>query len=835
MGVTGIQGAHALPLLPIDACLDTLRKALEYHTGAVLIAPPGAGKTSRVPIALLGETWNKGKRILVLEPRRLAARAAADHMASLIGERTGQTIGYRVRMDSKVGPSTRIEFITEGVFTRMVLENPELTGVGCVLFDEFHERNLAADLGLALALDVQGSIRPDLRIVPMSATLDGAKVAQLMKDSPVIESEGRSFPVDLQYEPQRLEKRLEEEMARAIRQAVKSETGSILCFLPGQAEIQRTASRLDRLPDDVDLHTLYGAMRPEDQRAAIAVAPLGRRKIVLATSIAQTSLTLEGVRVVIDSGLARVPRHELSTGLTRLETVKASKAAIAQRAGRAGRTQPGICYRLWHEGQTASLPDYEKPEILEAELGGLVLDLAEWGVHDPAALAWLDQPPAAAWQVASETLRTLGAIDSEGRITGQGKTLRKMPLPPRLAYMVVKAAEYGRSEGAAMLALLITERGLGGRDIDLSARFDAFSRQRDPKTRRLLNAATAMVRTFNSPRKANQGSLVEQDMSVGAMLSFAWPERIARRMGPGKAGHIQYLLVNGRRALLERHAPLASEEWIAVCEIQGAASSGRILAAAALSRDEIEEFHADSVVGKREISLDESSGRFKASLVRRLGQIELSRKATSLDREDDVSGLLLAKLRQDGIQHLFENTSAGNLRDRLTLLHAKIPNRFKPVDDETLIEHLEDWLSPLLINAISPADLTDEMICEGLKNYIGYENAGELEHLAPRTLTLPSGHSHRLDYGPESVTLRARVQEVFGMNQHPAICNGREAVVLELLSPAMRPIQKTLDIAGFWQGSWSDVRKEMRGRYPKHVWPEDPANATPTTRTKPKL
>ncbi len=842
---SALQKTYAgLPELPIDACMEKLLHVLRTENSAVLVAPPGAGKTSRVPLALLHEPWRGHRRILVLEPRRLAARAAAEHMASLIREKPGVTIGYRVRMDSCVSSDTRIEFITEGVFTRMILDDPELSDVACICFDEFHERNLEGDLGLALARDVQLSLRNDLRILPMSATLDGAAVAEILGDAAVIRSEGRSYPVEIRYQPRRPEKRLEQEMAGAVRTALREDVGSLLCFLPGQGEIHRTIENLQGLPDNVDVHALYGAMKPQDQRAAISPAAEGRRKVVLATSIAQTSLTLDGVTIVIDCGLARVSRHEPATGLNRLETVRASRAAIDQRAGRAGRTRPGICIRLWHQGQTNSLPDQERPEILDAELSSLVLDLADWGIQEPASLSWLDLPPKPAWETACKTLKAIGALDDENRITPSGKNIRNMPLPPRLAHMVDRGRIWKMAEPAARLALLVTERGAGGNDIDLAARLENLPECKDQLSRRVLAGAAPIAKSAKSG-KARQPTDQEshtgqtESLSPGALLSFAWPERIAKRMGPADVskGHqsaMTYLLSNGRRAVLDAVSPLAREEWLAICEMQGSAASARILSAATLQKHEIETLHGDAITTTREVSLQEAGDTFKANLVMRLGSIVMARKPTTIAPEDNIAGRIVEHVRASGLKEYLSSGSAASLRNRLALLHSIFPDRFAAVDDDTLENTLEEWLAPLLTNASSLLHLSPETFIEGLKLHSGYENMMAVDRLAPKKMTLPSGIAHSLEYSPDGVTLRAKVQEFYGLSAHPAICEGRVPVVLEFLSPAMRPVQKTIDISGFWAGSWQDVRKDMRGRYPKHFWPDDPANEKATTRTRPR-
>lgn len=829
--MTGLEWYEELRLsrLPIDDALGDVCSRLNMGNKAVLVAAPGAGKTSRVPLALLQAPWNLGKKLIVLEPRRLAARAAAEHMAGLLNEKVGETIGYRVRMDSNTGPDTRVEFVTEGVFTRMILDDPELSGVGGVLFDEYHERSLEADLGLALALDVQASLREDLRIIPMSATLDGAGVSLLLNDCPVIESEGRSFPVDIRYRPSRPQSRIEDEMTAAIRAALADEAGSLLCFLPGQGEIRRTAERLADLPPNVDLHLLHGTMKPEDQRAAIAPTAEGRRKVVLATAIAQTSLTLEGVRVVIDSGLARVPRHEPSIGLTRLETIRASKATITQRAGRAGRTRPGTAIRLWHESQTASLPDQERPEILETELSGLVLDLAAWGVNDPASLKWLDRPSGPAWAEAVKLLTALGALDESGLITPSGKKLRDLPLPPKLAHMVVTAALLGGAETAARLALLVSERGIGGNSVDLAERLEQLANVSDPRSRKLKATARALVASGKQARDIDQW-----EGSVGALLSFAWPERIAKRVGNGPSGEAQYLLANGRRALLDGLSALSRQDWITISDLQGSAASGRIMGAASLREDEIRHFHAQRIETVREVTLEEKSGRYQAWETSRLGAIPLGRIRVQLTGNEDVTQMLLAHLRNGSLaSHLSGEETAAFLK-RLRFLHHHFPGRFKSGDEAELLETMDSWLAPMLSGIRGPGDLNDRKMLEALKHYAGYENLNEMDRLAPTRWTLPTGNAHLIRYESETATLSARVQEFFGLSMHPCIGEGTIPLTLQLLSPAMRPLQKTLDIGGFWEGSWKDVRKEMRGRYPKHFWPEDPANAAPTSRAKPR-
>src|SRR5215813_10322126 len=617
----------ALAPLPIDAVTPDLVAALALGTTAVLVAPPGAGKTTRVPLVLAAEPWAAGKRILVLEPRRLAARAAAARMAQTLGETLGETVGYRVRFGTVVSKRTRIEVITEGIFTGLIQDDPSLDGVGAVLFDEFHERSLDADLSLALARDAQLALREDLRLVVMSATIDGARIARALGDAPVIASEGRAFPVETRYLGRDPAKPIEAQVADAVVRALRAETGSVLVFLPGVAEIRRTETmvRERRTDPAVEVFALHGGLDFDAQDRAIAPAPSGRRKVVLATSIAETSLTIEGVRVVVDSGLARVPRYEPDVGLTRLETVRVSRAAADQRRGRAGRTEPGVCYRLWDEPQTAALEPANRPEILAADLSGLVLELAHWGVADPASLVFLDPPPAPALAQAKALLGELNAIDRAGRITEEGRRLRELPLPPRLARMVVDAAAAGEAELAAEIAVVLTERGLGGNDVDLGHRLDALHRDRSQRAR----DARAMAKRWAEIAKANSSPLAKErteaarggeGLSVGALLALAYPDRVAKNRGAGGA----FLLANGRGANVDAASALARAPFLAVAEITGTAAQGRIVLAAPLTLAESEAQFADRIDSRDEIAFDAASASLRARRLRRLGAIALA-------------------------------------------------------------------------------------------------------------------------------------------------------------------------------------------------------------------
>lgn len=810
-------------VLPVDAAMPALLAALESGNAAVLCAAPGAGKTTRVPFALARQSWCTGK-VLVLEPRRIAARAAATHMAGQLGEKPGETVGYKVRLESRSGAGTRILFLTEGVFTRMVTDDPALEGISALVFDEFHERSLDADLGLALALDLQAALRPDLRIIVMSATLDSGAVSALLDGAPVIESQGRSFPVELRHVERPGNERVEDAMAQVIARTLASEKGSLLAFLPGQREIVRTAERLaGKLPADVRLHMLYGALDPREQDEAIRPPANGTRKVVLATAIAETSLTIDGVRIVVDSGLKRVPRHEPRTGLTRLETVRASRSSITQRAGRAGRTAPGIAIRLWREQQTASLPPGDTPQILEADLSGLALDLAAWGVDDPAKLRFIDLPPRAAWSEAVSLLQRLGALDGDRRITLVGKAMRGLPLAPRHAHMVVEAGRCGQALDAAMLAVLASERGLGGNSSDLSHRMDRFRSEKGERAQAARNLARAIASGFDSGAKG--------ELSPGALLSLAWPDRIA--MARGSAG--QFLLANGRGARLDETDLLARAPFLVVADLQGVAASARIVSAAAILETEIAALHGAAISTAREVSLDEATGRIKVRQTRRLGSLMLAQAPAELTQADKPQKLLFDRLRQTGLDQLDWGKAAGRLRDRMALLHSLDP-QWPGVGDDALLADLENWLEPFLGVPASMADISAARLFDGL-NYkltLSGRDAASVERLLPAQFETPAGASHAIRYENGAAFLAVRVQELFGLARHPAIMQGALPLTLELLSPAHRPIQVTRDLPGFWRGSWKEVRSEMKGRYPRHAWPQDPSAALPTTRAKPR-
>jgi ATP-dependent helicase HrpB len=815
--------------LPIDAVLDELGRTLAANNAAVLVAPPGAGKTTRVPLALLDAPWLKNKKIIMLEPRRIAARASAERMARTLGERAGETVGYRVRFGSKISRATRIEVVTEGIFSRQILDDPELSGVAAVLFDEFHERSLDADLGLALARDAQTGLREDLRILVMSATLDGARVGKLLGDAPVIASEGRAFPVETRYLGRKVDAPIERQMADAIATALRADPGSVLAFLPGAAEIRRTQNFLgERVHDaSVEIVPLFGALDASVQDRAIAPAPKGQRKVVLATSIAETSLTIEGVRIVVDSGLARVPRYEPDIGLTRLETVRASRAAVDQRRGRAGRTEPGVCYRLWDEPQTASLAAYTQPEILSADPSSLVLDLAQWGVRDPATLAFLDPPPAPALKEANGLLHELGALDADGRITAEGQSLRALALPPRLARMIVDSHRLGAGKEAADIAAILTERGLGGDSVDLDARLDQFRRDRSPRA----SSARSLAQRWAQQVAATEGALSEDiSPSTGIMLALAFPDRVARNRGNGS-----FVLANGRGAAVEQTSSLARAPYIAVGELTGTAAQGRILLAAPIAQEDIEARFADQIENTEEISFDRGAMALRARRKRTLHAITLSVSPMALSPSAETARIFAAGLVAAGLDKLPWSKSLKQWRDRVMFLRKAEGDSWPDLSDAALAADGENWLVPALYDKTSLKELSPGDLSDALMALLPWELRARLEREAPTHFEAPTGTMLAIDYEAEQgPTIAVRLQELFGLNTHPSIAKGAVPLVLELLSPAQRPVQVTRDLPGFWRGSYAAVRSDLRGRYPRHPWPEDPATAVPTRRVKPR-
>lgn len=834
--------------------MDDLRQSLAERPNLVLVAPPGAGKTTLVPLVLLDTAWLNGRKIIMLEPRRMAARGAATRMADLLGENVGERVGYRVRFDTKVSSNTGIEVVTEGVFTRMLASDPALDNVACVIFDEFHERSLDGDLALALALDLQAGLREDLRLIAMSATLDGAAVATVM-DAPVLKSEGRTFPVAVEYREPAPRQKTEAFLVETLMEALAAHAGDILVFLPGQREIEQAAqalqgrkAQLDRY--NVHIHRLYGALPFKQQQAAIRPAQSGTRKIVLASAIAETSLTIEGVTVVIDSGLARKPVFEPATGLSRLQTIKASKASITQRAGRAGRLAPGTAIRLWREQQTAALPPFDTPEILNADLTGLVLDLAQWGVMDTDQLQWLDQPPKPALNEARHLLARLNALDiaevDDGQVvakslTRHGKHMADFPLHPRLAHMLLKAVERGSSTAkrAALLALMMQDRTNAGRQVDMTPRADAIEQGRafTAADAALLKQTSRLLRMLPQAMAKNAEPVFD-----GTLLAYAYPDRIARRSGKTRDHQVRYKLANGRSADLSVEDSLAAHEFITVVDMVGKAGNARITAAAALPRDELDNHFGHLIEDRITNRFVLAEKRLESTATSHLGEIALSKSRSVPVTEEAALAALDEVLDKHGLALLPWQDKDQRLRARLGLLHTHKGEPWPDMGDRALLARRAQWLHPFLVGATSFSGLAHGQLSHGLMMLAPHASDRDIDALLPSQFTAPSGSNLPIDYGAASSAqspdyapvLRARPQELFGLDRHPSVLDGRLPLAVELLSPAGRPIQITRDLPGFWRGSWADVRADLRGRYLKHPWPEDPLNAAPTSRAKPR-
>jgi len=808
--------------LPIHAVLPDLLAALRSGSRALLVAPPGAGKTTAVAPALLGEAWCGGQ-ILLLVPRRLAARAAAEFMAAHANEQPGATFGYATRLDSKVGKATRVIAMTHGVFLARIQADPELAGVSALLFDEVHERSLDNDLALALALDSAAALRPDLRIVAMSATLDSDRFARLLGDPPRIESKGKSHPLTIMHIGRDSAARIEPQMAAAVRRALAEHPGSLLAFLPGVAEIERTASALGELSHGIVLHKLHGGIDPRDQRAALAPPGPGTRKLVLATSIAETSLTLDHVAIVVDSGLARRPRYDRGAGLTRLVTERASRAAATQRAGRAARQSPGVAIRLWEEAANASLAAHDPPEILDADLASTMLTCLLWGESDITRLPWLDPPPTPAIAEARERLTGLGAIDEQGRETDHGRAIAALPLTPRLAHMLILAGERGFAQTAAETALLLSERGLGGADSDLEVRHRRWLSDRSPRA----EAARRMARGWADKIRSSRAQ--SRDAAIAQSIALAFPDRLSRRRDSSGES---WQSVGGRGFRLDPTNPLARSEWLAVAEVAGAASGARILSAAAIDLHTIEMLFADRIEQWSDIAFDSATGAVTALKGRRLGAIKLGSAPDPRPDAATMERALLEAVRRHGPAHLPWPASATALRARAAFARdhdATIPD----LSDEALLGRLDEWLPSVVsgkrrLDAIDPPTLG-----AALAGLLGYEASRQLDRLAPPEFVSPAGSRHAIDYAaPGGPAVEVRAQALFGLKSHPMIASGNIPLTLAITSPAGRPIQTSRDLPAFWVGSWRDVAKEMRGRYPRHPWPDDPANAPPTLRTK---
>ena len=855
--------------LPIDDLLPEVKAALAAGRGAVIVAEPGAGKTTRVPLALLDESWLAGRKIVMLEPRRLAARHAARYMARSLGESVGETVGYRVRADARVGSRTRIEVVTEGVLTRMLQEDPALSDAGLVIFDEFHERSLHADLGLALCLQARELFREDLRIVVMSATLEAEPVAALLGGAPVLTSPGRSYPVETVYVSHRSGALAtagagfgglggrdsgipaafwERDVVEVIMRALAEREGDALVFLPGMAEIRRVEERLREALEGrpVIVAPLHGALPQEAQDRALAPAPHGSRKVVLSTSVAETSLTVEGIRIVIDSGWMRVAKFSPRTGMTRLETVPVSRASADQRRGRAGRVAPGVCYRMWSEEDHARLAPANRPEILEADLAGLVLELAVWGVDDPGELAWLNPPPEAAWRQAKELLETLGALDGTGRVTEYGRRMAALGVHPRLAHMMLAAAEMGRARLACELAVLLggrdVLRGEAARDADIRRRIEAMRGKGDGADDKALAMMREEARMLyrrlielqgqadaendgvgRGPDAKAEGRGVSGDPDdCGILLAFAYPDRIGRRRPDGR-----YLLSGGRGAVLPENQPLSRSEFLVAAELDDAGADGLIRLAAPLDGDwmrALERF----IRRETEVRWDAESRAVRARERLRIGAVTLRETPAANPDPDAVAEALLAGVRESGLELLPWTRETRQFCQRAQFMRRLDPS-WPDFSEEALRDTLPEWLGPHVAGMRSAADLQRLDLRAALASRLTWEQRRWLDEWAPTHLTVPSGSRLPVDYSdPEGPVLAVRLQELFGLAETPRIAGGRVPVTLHLLSPAMRPVQVTRDLASFWRTTYAEVRKELKGRYPKHDWPEDPLAASPS-------
>jgi ATP-dependent helicase HrpB len=838
--------------LPIDEALPQLRRALREHSSAVLTAPPGAGKSTVVPLVLLAEAWAAGKRILMLEPRRLAARAVAQRMAQTLGEGVGRTVGYRMRLDTRVSRETRIEVVTEGVLTRMLQTDPALEGVAAVIFDEYHERSLQADLGLALVLDARESVAPDLKVLIMSATLEGAAVSRLLGDAPAVTSQGRSFPVDTRYAgkgapvlpdagaargPQDGPEAL---TARIVRRALEEEPrGDVLVFLPGAREIHRVRALLEGsgsgagAREALRILPLYGELSAEEQEAALTPGGPGARRVVLATNIAETSLTIAGVRVVVDSGLVRRLRFDPATGMSRLETERISRASAEQRQGRAGRVEPGVCYRAWSEAAQRSLAPFSPPEIVEADLAPLALELAAWGVRDAAALKWLDAPPGAMLAGARDLLERLGALDRGGRITPHGREMTRIGVHPRLAHMLLRAGEMGALPLAADLAALLSERDLlrgtaAGRDADIRGRLEALRGESESggvdraAVQRARRSARELCRQLGSARDSEaRGASV----SVGGLLTLAFPDRIGRQRAAGEG---RFTLTNGRGAHFPQPQALSRQELIVAVDLDDRERDASIRLAAPVSRREIEELMASRLERSDSVEWNAREQAVLARRVMRLDGLVLEESALPEVPRDPARAAMIEGIRELGIEALPWSREARDLQARAAFVRrlGGAHEHWPDLADATLAAGMGDWLAPWLDGVTRREHLARIPLLEALLSRLSWQQRRELEALAPSHLTVPSGSQVRIDYLDESApAVSVRLQEVFGLMETPRIGGGRVPITFKLLSPAQRPVQVTRDLASFWRGAYAEVRKDLRGRYPKHYWPENPLEA----------
>ena len=827
-------------MLPVYDALPALRAALATHGTAVLQAPPGAGKTTVVPLELLHEQWLAGRKIVMLEPRRLAARAAARRMANTIGQSVGRTVGHRVRFDTRVSSETRIEVVTEGVLTRMRLEDPSLEGIGLLIFDEFHERSIHADLGLALAIESRTALRPDLRILVMSATLDGERVASLLGNAPIVNSTGRLFDVETRYRPRRADQRMESAVASVVHGALEDTEGDVLVFLPGAGEINRVAGLLRLSGPEVTrdppirLFLLHGSLPAEQQDEAIAPSRPGTRKVVLATPIAETSLTIEGVRVVIDAGLTRVPRFSPRTGMGRLETIRVSRASADQRRGRAGRTAPGVCYRMWDAHEDRGLVPFNTPEILATDLAPLALDLAAAGVRDPKELAWLDAPPPAAFEQARDLLADLGAIGQQ--ITEHGKRMAGLPIHPRLAHMLLEGARLGGASTATDLAALLSDRDIvrrtggkpGGRDnlpVDVTIRLDVLRGTRIPGVE-IDAASSSRAKQESSSLRALLPDVPSSRLSAAVLAALAYPDRIAKRRD--SAG--SFLLANGRGASIDPQDPLAMSEWIVALDLDDVGTESRVRLAAALTQEEVMQLVGGRIVSSDEIAWDHETARVVTRRAARLGAIVVEERSLSNPDPELVRSALIDGVRDSGLDALAWSDDARSIRARIAFLHG-VDSAWPDVSDQALLDSLDAWLGHQLGGAHRLSDI--RVSGRALLALVPGPLRTRFDTLAPERLEVPTGSKIAVDYSdPAKPVLAVRLQEVFGLTETPRLAGGKVPVVMHLLSPAYRPMQVTSDLASFWKSGYFEVRKDLRGRYPKHHWPEDPLSATPVRGAK---
>ncbi len=785
----------------------------------MLIAPPGAGKTTAVAPALLAEPWCSGT-VILLSPRRVAARAAAERMAEQLGEKAGETIGYVTRLDTRRSTRTRVVVMTEAIFVSTILSDPELSGVSAVLFDEAHERHLDSDLGLALAIECREVLREDLRLVVMSATIDGSSFARLLGEStPVIESAGKAWPLDIRWLGGSPDQRIEDAVTSAILAAWREQQGDVLAFLPGVREIERVAGRLaEKLPQALVL-PLHGQCEPAAQRAAIRRDPEGRRRVVLATAIAETSLTLDGVSVVVDSGLSRRAEYDKAAGVTRLVTHRASQASAGQRAGRAARQGPGTAYRLWEEAAHAGRPAFDPPEITTSDLAPLTLSLAQWGNSDPAAMAWLDPPPAPALEAAHKELEAFGALDAAGRITDFGRKVASLPMDPAQAAMILRAARFGAEGEAAKLALLLQERGLGGRSDDLAQRLSRWAGDRSARaeaSRKLAAGWAKRARALAADREA------VEDVPVGVLLTMGRPDMIARRRD--SSGET-WLSAGGRGYVLDPASPLAAREWMVIGDAQGQAKGARILSGASLEPGEVEQWLGDMIARRSVLRWNEDEGRVEARLERRLGAITLASGPDPSPDPDAIRAFLLGRVRDKGLALVPFGKSS------LSLLRRARYAGIEALSDEALLAEADVWLGPLLGRRLDAID--KGALHEALRARLTWEDQQALEKLAPAEFRSPAGTAHAIDYEDEGgPSVEVRVQALFGLDRHPTFGQPPQPLLLKLTSPAGRPIQTTRDLPGFWRGSWRDVQRDMKGRYPRHRWPDEPWTEDPSLKTR---